>query len=226
MLQLAKFVAAACKLALQEELQLDRDPDCPMIGIVGRLASQKGWSLILPLMNRWLETVDAQWVVLGTGDPDYHAVLTSMHRTSPRKMSATLSFSNELAHRIESASDIFLMPSLYEPCGLNQMYSMAYGTVPVVRNTGGLADTIVDTTPETLRSQSANGFSFTTFSTSELETSLARAVRTYMDDKASWKQIVETGMNRDWAWSQSAQAYQSLYQQTISRKQDHTNSAH
>ncbi len=96
--------------------------------------------------------------MLGTGDPDYHHILTLFHRQYPQKLSVTLDFSNELAHRIEAGADLFLMPSEYEPCGLNQMYSMAYGTIPVVRRTGGLADTVVNATFETIQNRTANGF--------------------------------------------------------------------
>ena len=206
---------AECKAKLQSELRLEIEPRKPLIGIVGRLASQKGWSLILPVLNRWLETNDAQWAILGTGDPDYHEVLSSMHRSFPNKMSATLGFSNEMAHRIEAAADIFLMPSQYEPCGLNQMYSMAYGTVPVVRATGGLADTVVNSTSETIANQTANGFSFEDFTTAGLESALSRAVRLYADEPDSWAQLVTTGMKRDWSWTASAKDYQQLYQRTI-----------
>jgi starch synthase len=208
---------AACKAALQYELRLEVNPGRPLIGIVGRLASQKGWSLIMQVMRDWLQDPNnqAQWVVLGTGDPDYHAALASLHQSYANQLSVTLGFSNELAHQIEAGSDIFLMPSEYEPCGLNQMYSMAYGTVPVVRNTGGLADTVVDTSLATLGNKTANGFSFDTFSAADLSDTLHRAIRMYYEDKENWRQLVNTGINHDWSWRTSALAYDTLYRETV-----------
>lgn len=211
---------AACKLDMQKESSLDENPDVPLIGIVGRLATQKGWSLILPVMKKWLETMDVQWVVLGTGEPGYHTVLTSLFRLHSKKLALTLDFSNELAHRIESAADIFLMPSQFEPCGLNQMYSMAYGTVPVVRQTGGLADTVIDATGANIKNKTATGFSFKPFTVESLEATLLRAVSLYNDDRPVWNQLVQTGMKTDWSWSRSAKKYVELYKQTVSLKLD------
>ena len=209
----------ACKQALQEALGLARDPDVPLIGIIGRLASQKGWSLILPVMKNWLESVDVQFAVLGTGDPDYHAVLASLNRQYPSRLSARLEFSTSLAHQIEAGADMFLMPSHYEPCGLNQMYSMAYGTVPIVRRTGGLADTVIDANAETLASGSATGFSFDKFEVSPFESAMIRAVNMFNDDRDSWIQLVNNGMNQDWSWQASARKYQRYYEKAIAIKQ-------
>ncbi len=208
---------AACKAAFQQEFRLEASPDTLLIGIVGRLATQKGWSLILPVMRRWLENPDhrAQWAVLGTGDPDYHVVLSSLQQQFPNQLALTLGFSNELAHKIEAASDIFVMPSEYEPCGLNQMYSMAYGTVPVVRKTGGLVDTVIDASLETLGNETANGFSFEEFSADALDQALRRAARMYREDKENWRGLVNRGMSQDWSWSASAKTYEALYQRLI-----------
>lgn len=209
---------ATCKAELQQECKLEVNSETPLIGIVGRLASQKGWSLILPVLRDWLAKEDAQWVILGTGDPDYHHVLTSLHRSYPNKLALTLGFSNEFAHRIEAGSDLFVMPSQYEPCGLNQMYSMAYGTLPVVRRTGGLADTVVNATPDTIEDRSATGFSFDEFSSSALESTLYRAIRMFREEPLVWRQLMLTGMNRDWSWGSSAKKYESLYRQTLVRR--------
>ncbi len=206
---------AKCKQELQIEAKLDPNPRTPLIGIVGRLATQKGWSLILPVMKEYLESVDAQWIVLGTGDPDYHHVLTSLHRNYPHKLGLTLGFSNEFAHRVEAGSDLFVMPSQYEPCGLNQMYSMAYGTIPVVRLTGGLADTVVNTTRDTINHKTANGFGFEDFNAHALHASLDRAIRMFHDNPVGWNQLMKTGMERDWSWNSSARKYESLYRRTI-----------
>jgi starch synthase len=209
---------AECKHALQVEAKLDPNPDVPLIGIVGRLATQKGWSLILPVLKECLDSVSAQWVILGTGEPDYHHVLTSLHRSYPHRLGLTLGFSNEYAHRIEAGADTFVMPSRYEPCGLNQMYSMAYGTIPIVRRTGGLADTVVNATHETIDNQTANGFSFDESSPAALHATLARALRVYHDHRPIWNQLAQTGMKRDWSWASSAKTYEQLYRQTVLRR--------
>lgn len=213
-------VKPQCKANLQRQFKLYENERTPLIGIVGRLATQKGWSLILPVMRKWLETLDAQWIVLGTGDAEYHRVLESLHRSHPDKFGLNLGFSNQQAHQIEAGVDMFVMPSQYEPCGLNQMYSMAYGTVPVVRQTGGLADTVVDATPVAIENGSANGFSFVDFSPIALESALNRAVDMYHNRIDAWQQLIQTGMRRDWSWNASAKQYVDLYQKIITRKQD------
>lgn len=206
---------SVCKRELQLEMQLTPEPDTPLIGIVARLATQKGWALILPVMKKWLESINVQWVILGTGDPDYHHILTTLHRQYPHKVSVNLGFSNKLAHCIEAGADMFLIPSEYEPCGLNQMYSMAYGTVPVVRNTGGLADTVLHATPETIEQGTATGFSFDGFDQTSFEWALGEAIQMYRKDRKSWHQLMANGMAHDWSWSISAKQYCDLYAQTI-----------
>jgi starch synthase len=210
---------AACKAHLQDFFGLQKNSNTPLIGIVGRLAEQKGWSLILQVMQKWLESTDVQWVILGTGSPQYHAALTSLYQNHPHKLGLRLGFSNELAHQIEAGADMFVMPSQYEPCGLNQMYSMAYGTVPVVRKTGGLADTVVDASQQTIADQTANGFTFDQFTAAELENALSRAINMYRHDKENWNNLVNAGIKRDWSWAVSAKAYQRLYRQTLQRRQ-------
>lgn len=208
-----------CKRHLQDFFGLEQNSNTPLIGIVGRLAEQKGWSLILQVMQKWLETTDVQWVILGTGAPQFHNALTSLYQNHPHKLGLRLGFSNELAHQIEAGADMFVMPSQYEPCGLNQMYSMAYGTVPVVRNTGGLADTVVDANLQSIADQTANGFTFDGFTAVELEQALSRAVEMYRHDKENWNNLVNSGIQRDWSWAVSAKAYETLYLETIERKQ-------
>jgi starch synthase len=204
-----------CKQALQKEANLKQDPEIPLIGIVGRLASQKGWPLILPVMKEFLENMNAQWVVLGTGDPNYHQQLETLQQKYPDKLGLNLGFSNEFAHRIEAGSDMFLMPSQYEPCGLNQMYSMAYGTVPIVRRTGGLADTVVNATHETCEYGTANGFCFDEFTEEALRTAVKSALQMYNDHRPIWNQLMQAGMKRDWSWRRSAKQYEELYRRTI-----------
>jgi starch synthase len=131
-------------------------------------------------------------------------------------VAARLEFSDPLAHRIEAGADIFLMPSRYEPCGLNQMYSLRYGTVPVVRETGGLADTVVDATQSTLADGTANGFSFPEDSAAALSETLHRAVDAYRQPEI-WSRLISTGMRQDWSWAHSAKQYESLYQQIVTQ---------
>ena len=211
---------AACKAALQREMGLPVLDNSPLVGLVGRLADQKGWQLVAEVMRKWAESVDVQWVILGTGDPVYHELLTSLATDYPSKVAARLEFSNALAHRIEAASDIFLMPSLYEPCGLNQLYSLKYGTVPVVRTTGGLADTITDASDDNLTAGIATGFRFDSFDALSLEHALSRACETYRNRPDLWQQLVTTAMNQDWSWTNSARQTIALYEKTISLRKE------
>lgn len=209
----------ACKAELQRELGLPEEPKVPLLAAVGRLADQKGFDLIARVIQKWAsEDAQAQWVILGTGDPKYHQVLSQLAADYPQKIAVRLEFSNELAHRIEAGADMFLMPSQYEPCGLNQLYSLKYGTIPVVRSTGGLADTVVDTTPQTLADSSATGFTFAEYTSLALSDALSRACQVYAD-RSQWAQLIKTGMQQDWSWSRSAGKYVELYEQTRARIQ-------
>ncbi len=207
---------AACKAALQRELELPERPDVPLVSFIGRLSEQKGIDLILAVLGDWVEKVDLQWVILGTGDPKYHAALAKLAELYPKRVAVRLEFCEPLAHRIEAGSDIFLMPSRFEPCGLNQLYSLRFGTVPVVRETGGLADTIVNTMPETLEARTATGFSFREYRSAALAEALKRACEAYRQP-AVWSQLIATGMSQDWSWSRSAKQYVSLYESTVKR---------
>ncbi|MEO0530045.1 MAG: glycogen synthase GlgA [Planctomycetota bacterium] len=204
---------AKCKQALQEEMGLPTRADVPLLAAVGRLADQKGFDLIAEVMPRLAESLDAQWVLLGTGEPHYEQMMLSLAAEHPERVATRVGFSNELAHRIEAGADIFLMPSRYEPCGLNQMYSLQYGTVPIVRETGGLADTITNATDETFANGTANGFSFSDASAYALQMAIDRATRIY-DDTERWHRLVETGMRQDWSWGRSARQYVEIYERT------------
>ncbi len=207
---------AECKKALQEKVGLPHRDGAPLIGVVTRLADQKGLDLIGDVLEYWVRENDVQWVFLGTGDQHYHRMLGAMAENYPNRVAAVLKFDYSLAHQIEAGSDIFLMPSKFEPCGLNQMYSLRYGTVPVVRETGGLADTIIDATPENMTAGTANGFSFRDYASPPLDVALRRAVQMY-HDPAVWARLVETGMRQDLSWSHSAKEYIALYETTITR---------
>ena len=205
----------ACKTALQAELGLPQSPNVPLVAFIGRLTEQKGTDLIAAVMKEWLANRDVQWVILGTGDPMYHELFTTLAQRNPQKAALRLEFSNALAHRIEAGADLFLMPSRYEPCGLNQLYSLKYGAAPVVRATGGLADTIVNATDATLANGTATGFSFADYSGLALSETLDRACQMYVAKKELWWQLIRTGMKQDWSWAHSAREYVNLYQQTV-----------
>lgn len=206
----------ACKAALQRELGLPEHADVPLLAAVGRLADQKGFDLIARVMQQWAGQRELQWVILGTGEPRYHEAFRQLAEENPGRVAVRLEFSNELAHRIEAGADMFLMPSQYEPCGLNQLYSMKYGTVPVVRKTGGLADTVVDTNESTIANEVATGFAFEEYTSLALADTLERACG-YYEDKDTWRNLILRGMNQDWSWSRSAAVYSDLYQQVCSR---------
>ncbi|WP_442483989.1 glycogen synthase GlgA [Aeoliella sp. SH292] len=212
------FVAgkAECKRALQQELGLPQKAETPLVVIVGRLADQKGFDLIAPLIPQFASRGAVQFAILGTGEPHYHALLSDLASKYPDQVAVRLEFSNALAHRFEAAGDLFLMPSRYEPCGLNQMYSLRYGTVPIVRATGGLADTITDGTDHALSNGTANGFSFVEYTSDALASTIERALSLYRSPDA-WRRLVRTGMNQDWSWRTSAQQYVHVYEETLAR---------
>lgn len=207
---------AACKRDLQQQMGLPVRDDVPLLANIGRLADQKGFDLISEVMPRLAESLEAQWVLLGTGEPHYEQMMQRLAAEHPERVAVRVGFSNELAHRIEAGADMFLMPSRYEPCGLNQMYSLKYGAVPIVRETGGLADTITNATETTLADRTANGFSFADASSYALSMAIDRAVRAYRQPDV-WRQIVETGMRQDWSWDRSARQYVELYERTLAK---------
>ncbi len=207
----------ACKAALQREMGLPEVADQPLVAMIGRLADQKGFDLVASLIPQWAPASNIQWVILGTGEPHYHELFSELAARYPNKVAVRLGFSNELAHRIEAGADIFLMPSRYEPCGLNQLYSLKYGTVPVVHATGGLADTITNVTDESLAAGTANGFSFNEYTTAALAESLYRACEAFANPEL-WGKIVRIGMQQDWSWSHSAREYDRLYKHTVSHR--------
>ena len=206
---------ATCKANLQKELGLSTNSNALLFGFVGRLVEQKGLSLILEVMKRWVHRLPAQWAILGSGNKNIESELQQLAHAYPNRVSVNLAFSEPLAHRIEAGADAFLMPSRFEPCGLNQMYSLKYGTVPIVHNTGGLSDTIVHANTSSLASKTANGFSFEAFDSDSLERTLNETLELYENQPTNWHQLVATGMKQDWSWKKSAQAYGQLYQQII-----------
>jgi starch synthase len=197
------------KRALRERLNLAMRDDAPVIGLVSRLTPQKGIDLVAEAAPFILEH-PAQLAILGSGDRDLETALSALAKRYPGQAGVVLGFDEGLAHLIEAGADAFLMPSRFEPCGMNQMYGQRYGTPPIVRATGGLADSVVDCRPETLADGTATGFAFAEASTDALRASVARCVRTWRDGR-TWRALQRNGMTRDFSWSASARAYAELY---------------
>lgn len=207
---------AACKAALQKRLGLPLEPETPLIGMVSRMTGQKGVDLVIDCLPKLLK-LNLQAAFLGTGDPGYESSLRHWTREFPEKLSSTIGYDEDLAHLIEAGADIFLMPSQYEPCGLNQMYSLMYGTVPIVRAVGGLADSVTDASEGNLANSTANGFTFYEYRSDVLMRQICRALGLFLDRK-TWKQLQRTGMERDWSWARSAKEYLAVYHRAIQRQ--------
>jgi starch synthase len=198
------------KKFLMEHFRLKFDEDKPLIGIVTRLVVQKGFDIFADAVNDLLQ-LDAKWIVLGSGEYKYEAMFNSLAKSFPDKIATYIGYNNELSHLIEAGADIFVMPSHYEPCGLNQIYSLKYGTVPVVRKTGGLADTVKDWDEEMhFGFDHGNGFSFYDATGYALFKTVERAVNTFKE-KDVWKKIQLNGMKLDFSWKRSAEKYLELY---------------
>ncbi len=198
----------ACKKDLLAEFKLPAENEArPLIGIVSRFADQKGFDLIAAVVHEMAKE-DLAIVALGTGDPRYENLFREMARAFPSKIAVRIGFDNTLAHKIEAGSDMFLMPSRYEPCGLNQIYSLRYGTVPVVRATGGLDDTIENFDP---LANKGTGFKFDAYDGRALLDCVRVAVRVYNDQDA-WRRLMANGMAQDFSWTASAAEYSRLYE--------------
>lgn len=202
----------ACKAAAQREMKLPAR-DVPLLGLVSRLVFQKGIDLIVEILPKLL-ALDVQLIALGSGDPAYHELLTSLSERYPDKMALRLGFDEGLAHRVEAGSDLFLMPSRYEPCGLNQQYSLRYGTVPIVRKTGGLADTVIPYLPVAHAGATATGFAFEAPEPEVLLSTILLALRVYRD-KEEWHALMRNGMRQDFSWQHSARQYVELYERAL-----------
>jgi starch synthase len=206
----------ACKADLQRTQGLAAEAGAPLLGMITRLVDQKGLDLVAATLDAILG-LGAQFVLLGTGEPKYHALFQRFVERYPGRVAVTLGFDDALAHRIEAGADVFLMPSRYEPSGLNQLYSLRYGTIPVVRRTGGLADTVVDATPAALARGDANGFVFDDYSPDAFLRAVARALRTFRDAQV-WRRLQQVGMRQDFSWGRSARRYLDVYQRTTARR--------
>jgi len=200
---------AECKRALQSENGLAVDASTPVIGMITRLAEQKGVDLVADALDA-IVALGYQFVLLGTGQPEYHERFEALAEKHAGRIGVHLKFSNAMAHRIEAGADLFLMPSRYEPCGLNQLYSLRFGTVPVVRDVGGLADTVTDATSDALEKGTGTGFVIPEHTPEALVATLERALGVYRRPEA-WEKLRQTGMDQDWSWARSAALTAELY---------------
>jgi starch synthase len=204
---------AACKADLQRRVGLPVRPEAPLLAVISRLTPQKGMDLVVEVLEEVLAQ-EAQFVLLGTGDPPLHAAFEALKARHPGRVGLHLGFDVALSHRIEAGADLFLMPSRYEPCGLNQMYSLAYGTIPVVRATGGLEDTVQPFDPAT---GAGNGFKFVEATPEAFMASLRQATDLYRRPE-SWGRLVRNAMACDFSWGRSARAYEGLYREVAARR--------
>lgn len=205
----------AAKRALLAAYSLPEDGEHlerPLVGMISRMVAQKGLDLIEALAGE-LPKLDASFVILGTGEPRYQDMWRQMASEHPDRIAVRVGFSEPLAHLIEAGADMFLMPSMFEPCGLNQMYSLRYGTLPIVRRVGGLADTVTD--PQDDASQ-GNGFVFSDYSPWALLSTIKRALDTFKD-QAAWRGLQRTGMAQDLSWDRSAREYVKIYDQALTK---------
>lgn len=213
-----KFIAAryspddlsgkrSCKKDLLNEFGVTADPELPVIGIVSRFAAQKGFDLIAQIADR-LARENMIVVALGAGDKEYEELFRRLNKQYPQKFAVKVAYDNAIAHKIEAGSDMFLMPSRYEPCGLNQIYSLKYGTVPVVRATGGLDDTIE---PFDSKTGKGTGFKFSEYS-GEALLQTVRAALAAFEDRPSWEKLMRNGMTKDFSWNASAREYVRVYE--------------
>ena len=198
---------AACKADLLKEFGLATDTRLPVVGIVSRFVQQKGFDLIHQVADR-LAMEEMILVVLGSGQREYEDMFRRLNKQYPQKVAIKVAYDNALAHKIEAGSDIYLMPSHYEPCGLNQIYSLRYGTVPVVRATGGLDDTVEQFDP---RTQKGTGFKFREYSGEAMLDSLKGAITLYRDNPEAWRALMRNGMAQDYSWMNSAREYVKVY---------------
>lgn len=207
---------ALCKAALQQRLGLDEDPTVPLVGVISRFADQKGLDVLAAAIEDIIRDMQVQFVILGSGDRDLERFYAALPSRYPGRIGSHIGYSNELAHWIEAGSDFFVMPSRYEPCGLNQIYSLKYGTLPIVRNTGGLADTVEQYDE---RVGTGTGFKFDALSASAVYYAVGWAVSTWYDRKYHIGKMRRRAMAQSFSWEESAQAYVRAYVQAIENKQ-------
>ena len=203
---------AANKLALQRELHLPEDPDTFLLAMVSRLTDQKGLDLIAYVMDEMLSHARMQIVVLGTGQEQYENMLRYFADKYPDKLSANIYYSEQMAHRIYASADALMMPSLFEPCGLSQLMGYCYGTLPIVRETGGLKDTVQ---PYNEYEHTGTGFSFANYNAHEMMHTIYYAMHIFYDDRTQWDEMAKRDMRMDFSWKKSAREYEKLYERLL-----------
>lgn len=206
-----------CKKDLIREFNLSPSLEkYPILGMISRLTDQKGFDILFEILDD-LMSLDIGLVILGSGEEKYHKLFNQVSQKFPEKFGIKIAYDNRLAHVIEAGSDIYLMPSKYEPCGLNQIYSLKYGTIPIVRATGGLDDTIVDYDPVTKK---GNGFKFKNYDSKEFLNRIKKAIEYYYQPE-HWNELIKNAMNSNYSWERSAEAYLELYQRALEKKRLH-----
>lgn len=202
------------KKALQKTLGLQIDAHAPLLGIVSRLTHQKGLDLLLPNIAKLIEA-GCQFAILGSGEADLESEFKTISMLYPKQCSVTIGYNEPLSHQMMAGSDMFVMPSRFEPCGLNQLYGLAYGTPPIVSNTGGLADSIVDASETNIDIKRANGFVLKHISADGLYKTIQRALIMYQTSPKDWAKLMKTGMQQPLSWEKSALEYYVLYQEVL-----------
>jgi len=205
-----------CKEDLKKIFKLPDIGDIPLVGIVSRLDPQKGFDLIKK-SKKSLMSLPIQMVFLGKGSKEIEGLLTKMAKENPGRVAVTIGYDEVLAHKIEAGADIFLMPSRYEPCGLNHLYSLKYGTIPIVRATGGLDDAIIN---YSYSRKTGNGFKFRAFKAAAMVKALKKAVDLFISDREDWKKLMKKGMQEEYTWKMAAERYGKLYHKAIGNSQE------
>ena len=200
------------KTKLLEEFGLDSKADCPLFGLVSRLADQKGIDLLMPIMDDVIQYSNAKFILMGSGNKEYEDYFRYLEGRYPDRFKCYIGYSDPVAQKIYAGSDIFLMPSKFEPCGLGQLIAMRYGTLPLVRETGGLKDTVV---PFNKYTKEGTGLTFKRFDAWDLKDTMFRAMDVYNNDREAWNGLVKQGMEKDYSWNSSALVYMDLYNKLI-----------
>ena len=204
-------------MALQQHFGLEMNPNIPLIGVVSRFASQKGLDLLYPAIHSVLKEMLVQFVVLGSGEKDLEYKYMQLPAQYPGKVGSFIGYNNELSHWIEAGSDFFMMPSRYEPCGLNQMYSLRYGTLPIVHATGGLVDSVEQYDEY---DGAGTGFLFWDAGPRSIHNTIGWVVSTYFDRKEHMASLIQNAMRQRFSWERSAEEYVKVYNQALERRRE------
>ena len=203
-----------CKLFLQKKFNIEKDKNIPIIGVISRFASQKGLNILASVIEHIVSDMKVQFVILGSGDKNLENYFQSLNLKYSEKIGVFIGYDNQLAHQIEAGADLFIMPSLYEPCGLNQIYSLKYGTLPIVRAIGGLDDTIDQYDEKT---GDGTGFKFNDLTPSAVYDTVGWAVSTFYDRKGHFRKMIKRAMEKNYSWNKSAKRYVDFYRKAIDR---------